>query len=87
MITLTVRKCYRYINNRPKHLDYKYAIDHDLPIGSGEVESAHRYVIQQRLKLAGAWWTDKNANAMLALRIIRANDMWDDYWNSMGIAA
>lgn len=82
-----VRKCYRYIDNRPKHLDYKYAIDHDLPIGSGEVESAHRYVIQQRLKLAGAWWTDKNADAMLALRIIRANDMWDNYWDSMGIAA
>jgi hypothetical protein len=27
-----------------------------LPIGSGEIESAHRYVAQQRLKRPGAWW-------------------------------
>ncbi len=82
-----VRKCYRYLNNRLKQLDYKYAIENDLPIGSGEVESAHKYVIQKRLKLAGAWWTEENANAMLALRIIKANNMWEDYWDSVGKAA
>jgi len=37
----------------------------NLPIGSGEVESAHRYVIQERLKLPGAWWAHPNAQAML----------------------
>jgi hypothetical protein len=26
------------------------------PIGSGEIESTHRYIVQQRLKLPGAWW-------------------------------
>ena len=54
----------------------------ELPIGSGEVESAHRYVIQDRLKRAGAWWKLKNAKHMLALRVSRANQEWDRYWQS-----
>lgn len=76
-----VRACYRYIKNRPNQLDYKAAIANDLPIGSGEIESAHRYVIQKRLKIAGSWWLEKTAENMLALRVNRANDQWDEYWN------
>ena len=50
-----VRACHRYLSNRTDQLDYKNAIEKGLPIGSGEIESAHRYVIQKRLKLSGAW--------------------------------
>jgi len=75
-----VRACYRYIKNRLHQLDYKTAIDEGLPIGSGEIESAHRYVIQKRLKIAGAWWREENAGDMLALRTNRANGQWGDYW-------
>jgi len=75
-----VRACRRYLSNRTAQLDYKTAIEKGLPIGSGEIESAHRYVIQERLKLSGAWWTPDNADAMLALRVIRANDDFDAYW-------
>ena len=77
-----VRKCYRYIKNRPGQFDYKGALDADLPIGSGEIESAHRYVIQERLKIAGAWWKEDNAQNMLGLRTLRANNDWDQYWES-----
>lgn len=77
-----VRCCLRYINNRPGQFDYVSAIANDLPIGSGEIESAHRYVIQDRLKISGAWWKENNAENMLALRIIRENDAWDQYWES-----
>jgi Uncharacterised protein family (UPF0236) len=82
-----VRVCYRYIKNRPDQLDYKAALIQGLPIGSGEIESAHRYVIQQRLKLPGAWWAPDNVDSMLALRIIRANNQWDEYWNQKRQAA
>jgi len=75
-----VRACHRYIKNRIEQLDYKKALTKELPIGSGEVESAHRYVIQKRLKIAGAAWKLKNANNMLALRVQRANDEWESYW-------
>lgn len=75
-----VRACYRYIMNRQDQFDYKDALARDLPIGSGAIESAHRYVIQERLKRAGAWWTDQNAHNMLALRTLRANNAWESYW-------
>jgi hypothetical protein len=82
-----VRAVYRYIFNRPNQLDYKGTIAAGLPIGSGEIESAHRYVIQNRLKLSGCWWTIENAKAMIALRILRANQDWDSYWNHCPKAA
>lgn len=75
-----VRACHRYLNNRPGQFDYKAALEADLPIGSGEIESAHRYVIQKRLKLPGAWWKPDNAGKMLGLRVARANEQWEQYW-------
>lgn len=77
-----VRACHRYITNRPGQFKYREAIAANLPIGSGEVESAHRYVIQERLKLAGAWWHLSNAQAMLNLRVLRANHCWHRYWDA-----
>src|ERR1700689_4509883 len=51
-----VRRCHRYLSGRRNHLNYHDALANDLPIGSGEIESAHRYIAQQRLKRPGAWW-------------------------------
>jgi hypothetical protein len=76
-----VRGCHRYLSNRCGQFDYQRALAANLPIGSGEIESAHRYIIQKRLKLAGAWWRSENAQAMLALRVLRANGGWDCYWD------
>jgi hypothetical protein len=78
-----VRDAYRYLSNRPGQFDYLAAIQAHLPIGSGEVESAHRDLIQKRLKLPGAWWCTDNAQAMLNLRSMRANQRWDCYWKSI----
>jgi hypothetical protein len=75
-----VKACYRYIDNRPGQFNYQAALAAGLPIGSGEIESAHRYVIQERLKIAGAWWRMENASKMLALRVLRANGQWQHYW-------
>jgi hypothetical protein len=82
-----VRACYRYIANRPNFLDYKGALAAGLPIGSGEIESANRYVIQIRLKIAGAWWKIDNAAKMIALRVMRINGEWEGYWRDFGIKA
>lgn len=76
-----VEKCYKYISNRQNCLDYKGALEKGLPIGSGEIESGHRSVIQKRMKIPGAWWRADNAENMLALRSLRANGDWQDYWN------
>lgn len=47
---------------------------------SSEVESAHRHVVQQRMKIPGAWWHPDNVPGVLALRMLRANGWWDEYW-------
>jgi len=75
-----VRACYRYLSNHREYLDYQGALAKGLPIGSGEIESGHRYVIQARLKRPGAWWKEENAEKMLALRVHRANGEWESYW-------
>lgn len=75
-----VRACHRYLSGRLDQLHYDEALRQDLPIGSGEIESAHRYLVQQRLKRPGAWWRTHNAEHMLALRLNRANHRWHDYW-------
>jgi hypothetical protein len=76
-----VRTAYRYLKDRADHLDYQSARENNLPIGSGEIESGHRHVVQQRLKLSGCWWKESNAGAMLNLRVARANDLWSAYWS------
>lgn len=75
-----VRAVHQYLNKRKDNLDYATARAEGLPIGSGEIESGHRHVIQQRLKIAGAWWKLQNAEVMLQLRTVRANNDWDLYW-------
>lgn len=73
-------KCARYMEKRIKYMSYLDAKTKELPIGSGEIESSHRHIVQKRLKIAGAWWKSENANAMLQLRTARANGYWKDYW-------
>jgi hypothetical protein len=75
-----VGTAYGYIHERQTHMDYAGARAAGLPIGSGEVESGHRHVLQKRLKIAGAWWLKPHAEAMLQLRTVRANQDWDKYW-------
>lgn len=75
-----VRTCYNYMLKRTDQLNYKEAIDNDLPIGSGEIESAHRSVIQKRLKLPGGWWLRTNAQVMASLRVVKANNAVKEYW-------
>jgi hypothetical protein len=78
-----VRACFRYISNHSNFLDYKGALTAGLPIGSGEIESAHRYVFQNRLKIAGGWWKMENLQKMIALRVARANRGWEVYWSNV----
>lgn len=78
-----VRACWRYLSNRLRYVDYQGALAADLPIGSGEIESANRSVIQARLKISGAWWKEENAEKMLRLRALRASGGWQSYWDKL----
>ena len=61
------------LSNRRHLLDYPSALENDLSIDYGKIESAHRYVASHRLKRAGAWWRVDNTEAMLALQCSQAN--------------
>ena len=49
-----------------------------LPIGSGAIESTIRRVINLRLKGAGIYWTEDNAEAVFQLRAAVLSGRWDE---------
>lgn len=75
-----LRRLINHLNRFVDSVDYGRFKENGWPVGSGEVESAHRYVPQERLKIAGACWHPYTVNPMLSLRVIKANFWWDDFW-------
>jgi hypothetical protein len=75
-----IRAAWRYLSNHRNQLDYPDALAKELPIGSGLIEGAHRHVLQKRLKQSGAWWKAENLETMAQLRVCRANQQWNLYW-------
>ena len=59
---------HRYSSRRAEQLWYARARRAGMFIGSGVVESANSYVLQQRMKRAGMHWGPNGANAVAALR-------------------
>lgn len=72
-----------YLDKRKQMLDYPSFRASHLPIGSGSVESAHKVVMQSRMKQAGMRWKDDNIDPMLALRCLLSNDRWDEGWDDI----
>ena len=77
-----VAKAHQYLSNRAENLNYPKALEAGLPIGSGEVESGHRSVLQARLKKPGAWWSLNNAENMAHLKVLQENNHWEEFWAS-----
>jgi hypothetical protein len=58
----------RYYRTNANRMKYRLYREEGLPIGSGAVESAHRHVLQTRMKRAGQRWALRNARRMARLR-------------------
>jgi hypothetical protein len=58
----------RYFRNNAERMHYQRYTNRGLPIASGIVESAHRHVLQTRMKKAGQHWSPARAKRMVALR-------------------
>ena len=69
-----------YISKFEASVNYDAFEKKGYPIGAGEGESLHRTLSQKRMKLPGAWWSVRNVNPMLALRVVRHNNWWDEFW-------
>lgn len=66
-----------YYDGNKERMDYKkYQQMGCGIIGSGAIESAHRTVVQKRMKQSGQRWTIEGAQNMLNLRVTRKNLQW-----------
>jgi hypothetical protein len=67
-----------YYSSNAYRMDYSYykQIGAGL-IGSGAIESAHRTVVQKRMKQSGQRWSYQGAQNMLNLRVIKMNGQWE----------
>jgi len=71
------QKLITYYENNKKRMRYKQYRNAGCGIiGSGAIESAHRTVIQKRMKLSGQRWSRKGVEDMLRLRVIAMNKQW-----------
>jgi len=74
---LEKQKLKTYFDNNCSRMDYPAYLKRGLLIGSGAIESAHRTVIQRRMKLAGQRWSEKGAKHMLNIRVLNMSGHWD----------
>ena len=56
-----------YFSTNRQRMRYADFRQHDLPIGSGAIESSAKYLVQQRMKRSGMRWSDLGARAILDL--------------------
>lgn len=67
-----------YLDRHRRHLDYPAFEAAGLPLGSGFVESAVKWLIQQRFKGVGMRWSVEGFNNLLMLRLAWTNDRFDE---------
>jgi hypothetical protein len=72
--------CARYLVNHRKLLHYDRALRDGLPIGTGVIEGACRYLVKDRMDRTGARWSLNGAEAVLRLRALCTNGDFDAYW-------
>lgn len=67
----------QYLNTHWAHLQYRQFKKLGLPIGSGMVESACKWLIEQRFKGSGMRWSEPGFNHLLHLRLAWVNGRFD----------
>jgi hypothetical protein len=73
----TLTKVRAYLERHREHIDYAKYKELGLPLGSGMVESACKWLIQQRFKGVGMRWSEDGFNHLLHLRLAWVNGRFD----------
>lgn len=66
---------------RTRLMRYAQALRDGLPISTGVIEGACRYLVKDRMDRTGARWSVPGAEAVLRLRALRASGDFDAYWH------
>ncbi len=69
-----------YLGPRTQMMRYRKWLKQDLVIATGVIEGAVRYVIGERLDCSGMRWLDAKAEAILHLRCIEVNGLWNHFF-------
>jgi hypothetical protein len=69
-----------YLERRVGMMRYAKWLKQDLVIATGVIEGAVRYVIGERLDCSGMRWIKEKGEAILHLRCIEVNGMWDSFF-------
>ena len=77
----------KYISNNKSKMDYPEYIRRGMLIGSGAIESAHRTVLQKRMKLSGQRWSKRGMSNMIKLRTASMSGHWDKVRANIRMAA
>src|SRR5229473_2013051 len=73
----TLRTVYAYLERHREHINYARYKALGLPLGSGMVESACKWLIQQRFKGVGMRWSEDGFNHLLHLRLAWVNGSFE----------
>lgn len=78
-----VSNLYNYLSTHQEHLHYSFFKDIlGLPIGSGIVESACKWLIQQRFKGVGMRWSEQGFDNLLHLRLAWVNGRFESLFQT-----
>lgn len=77
----TIAQVHDYLSKHQDHIDYAQFKQLGLPLGSGMVESACKWLIQQRFKGVGMRWSEDGFNHLLHLRLAWVNGEFDDLFS------
>jgi hypothetical protein len=71
-----VPNLYLYVSERKDLIRYGYFLKKGYIIGSGHIESAHKAVLQKRLKQSGMHWSKEGAQYIATLRTKYKSNLW-----------
>ena len=78
-----IRREYAYFKTNIGAIDYAAIQKLKLPIGSGAIEGAVRRVVNLRIKGAGTFWKQENAEAALHLRCQLKTHNWNNFYEEI----
>ncbi|MEW5980707.1 MAG: ISKra4 family transposase, partial [Acidobacteriota bacterium] len=73
-------KALGYFRNNRDRMAYDEHLAKGFPIASGVIESACNSLINIRMEGAGMFWSTDGAEAILKLRGVFLDDLWDEFW-------
>ncbi|HXV13498.1 MAG TPA: ISKra4 family transposase [Candidatus Krumholzibacteria bacterium] len=77
----SVDDCADYLIKYRAFLHYDEYLAAGLPIATGVIEGACRYLVKDRMEITGAVWGLASAEAVLKLRALHASGDFDEYWS------